>query len=153
MHSTGDLTTPDHAARARVFWEAYRELCGEEISNLITDLMHLADVDEHFGGGAHAVRQAVADYVAEQPVWPRQMKTPRYLGQFRPAGSGWLTIATGDETAEPMDVAGCLWDRMQKAGFRTGEIQAHMQDLVAGEVLVADDGTAFRVIDNPEYWA
>lgn len=34
---------------------------------------------------------------------------------------------------------------MQKANFRTGEISAR------GVVLVADDGTAFRVIKNPAH--
>jgi hypothetical protein len=143
-----DLTTVDRAERARTVWEMYRDLHGEQIHYLIADLMHLADVDE-LGGGLYVTRQALAHYASEQPVWPAEPKPPVYLGQFRPAGKDWITIAEGDESAEPEDVAGCLWTQMQNADFRTSEIPAHIQDLANGAVLVADNGTAFRVIENP----
>ncbi|MGW0334291.1 hypothetical protein ACWD0J_20885 [Streptomyces sp. NPDC003011] len=77
--------------------------------------------------------------------------TPVYLGQFRPAGKDWITIVEGDASVEPVDVAGCLWTQMQKADCRTGEIPAHIQDVAAGAVLVAENGTAFRVIENPAH--
>lgn len=48
---TPDLTTPDCAERARTVWAMYRDLHGDQIPYLITDLLHLADVDEHPGGG------------------------------------------------------------------------------------------------------
>ncbi|MEV5774249.1 hypothetical protein AB0L49_23815 [Streptomyces antimycoticus] len=145
------LTTPDRAERARTVWEMYRDLHGDEIHYLIADLLHLADVDEHDGGGAYAARRAVADYVDERSVWSAEPKAPKYLGQFRPAGKEWITLIEGDETAEPEDVASGLWVYMQKADFRTGEIPAHVEDLAGGAVLVADNGTAFRVIENPAY--
>ncbi|GAA3312097.1 hypothetical protein [Streptomyces cinereospinus] len=139
-------TTPDRAAKARLAWELYHGAHGGEISDLITDLMHLADVDDHQGGGARAARHAVADFLDEQPIWE---PTPVYLGQYQPAGQDWITVAQGDESTEPEDVAGCLWTLMQKADFRTAEIPEHVKDLARGEVLVADNGTAFRVIKNP----
>ncbi|CUW33431.1 hypothetical protein [Streptomyces reticuli] len=128
----------------------YRDLHGEEIGYLIADLMHLADVDEHPGGGLRAVLNAARYYGSEQPTWPVEQPTgPKYLGQFRPKGEEWITIAEGDDSVEPEDVAGLLWPQMQRADFRTGEILAHVQDLARGHVLVADNGTAFRVIENP----
>ncbi|MEJ8653724.1 hypothetical protein WKI65_38180 [Streptomyces sp. MS1.AVA.3] len=144
-----DLTTPDRADRARVAWELYRDLHGEEIHYLIADLMHLADVDEHSGGGAHAAQRAVSDYIAEQPVWPTEPEVPVHLGQIRPAGQDWTTVATGDDTVEPMHVAGCLRGLLRKAELRASEIQMHIERLARGEVVTASNGTAFRVIKNP----
>lgn len=146
-----DLTTPDRAERARAIWEMYRDLHGgEEIAYLIADLMHLADVDEHPGGGLRAALKGARYYSSEQPTWPvEQPKEPKYLGQFRPKGEEWSTIAEGDDSVEPEDVARLLWTQMQKADFHTDEIPAHVQDLARGNVLTADNGTAFRVIENP----
>lgn len=139
-------TTPDRAAKARLAWELYHGANGGEISDLIADLMHLADVDEHQGGAPLAAHRGVSAYMDERPTWE---PTPVYLGQYQPAGQDWITVAQGDESTEPEDVAGCLWYVMQKADFRTSEIPEHVKDLARGEVLVADDGTAFRVIKNP----
>ncbi|MEW1930492.1 hypothetical protein [Streptomyces sp. NPDC088360] len=141
-------TTSDRADKARLAWEVYRGANGGEISDLITDLMHLADVDEVEGGAVRTAGYAVSNYLDEQPAWE---PTPVYLGQYQPAGQDWITVATGDESTEPRDVAGCLWTLMQKADFRTGEIAEHVKDLARGYVLVADNGTAFRVIKNPAH--
>ena len=148
---TDPLTTPDRADRARWAWELYSTLNGATLPSLIADLMHLADVDEHIGGGVGAARQAAAEYEAAQPTWPTGSKTPKYLGQIRPAGEPWKTVVEGDETTWRVDVAGCLWPLLQRNDFRTGEISAHVEDLARGPVLVAENGTAFRVITNPEW--
>ncbi|MEU1312600.1 hypothetical protein ABZ419_27425 [Streptomyces cinnamoneus] len=140
---TDDLTAADRAERARTVWEMYRDLHGERIHYLIADLLHLADVDEHPGGGDYAAQRAAAHYDAERPVWG---KTPVYLAQYRPAGKDWITVARGDETVEAHEVASCMWRLMQKADLRTGEIQMHINDLAQGSVITADNGTAFRVI-------
>ncbi|MFI9311199.1 hypothetical protein [Streptomyces triculaminicus] len=145
---TNELTTPDRAERVRVLWETYRDLHDGEIRFFIADLLHLADVDEHPGGGAGAVQSAVEYYMEERKVWEEQ---PVYLAQFLPAGkSDWVTVARGDDTVEARDVAMCMWRLMQKADLRTGEIPMHIDDLVRGAVVTADNGTAFRVIKNPD---
>ncbi|NGO40600.1 hypothetical protein [Streptomyces ureilyticus] len=148
---TDDLTTPDRADRARMVWDLYYGAYGGGIGDLVADLMHLADVDEdeHPGGGAHAARQAVANYLDEQPTWPAG--PPVYLAQYRPAGKDWITVAEGDNSVELRDVANCLWPLMQKADFRTHEIASHVDDIVRGHVLTADNGTEFRAIENPSH--
>ena len=67
-----DLTQTDRADRAReafrVYFEAYT---GSEISDLITDLLHLADIDEREGNGAEdELRAALGSYLGEVPTWP-----------------------------------------------------------------------------------
>ncbi|MGW3200014.1 hypothetical protein ACWDBD_36715 [Streptomyces sp. NPDC001118] len=146
-----DLTTPDRAERARIAWELYRDLHGDKIEYLIADLMHLADVDEHPGGGAHAARRAVAHYVGEGPTWPVEPQAPLYLAQYRPKGGDWITVAEGDDSVELRDVANCLWRLMQKHGFYTSEIALHIDDIVRGDVLTAENGAEFRAFKNPDY--
>lgn len=147
---TDEPTTVDCAERARMVWEMYRDLHGDEIHFLIADLMHLADVDEHPGGGVLAVREAMAHYADEQPIWPAEPTAPRYLAQFRPKGEDWITAATGDETVELREVASSMWRLMETHGFRPAEITLHLDDLVRGDVLTAEDGTEFRAIENPQ---
>ncbi|POX58807.1 hypothetical protein C3492_35300 [Streptomyces sp. Ru62] len=151
------------AEQARPAWELYQKTPGAtQIAELITDLLHLADKIERPGGAERAIEEAVAEYRRDRARYLEFMvervkrgrsatapKLPVYLGQFRPAGQDWITIAEGYETAERIDVAGCLTVQMQKADFRTGEIRAHVEDLARGAVLTADNGTAFRVIENP----
>ncbi|MDG5807887.1 hypothetical protein P9869_35625 [Streptomyces ossamyceticus] len=144
-----DPTTPDRAARARMAWELYRgAYSGSEIGDLITDLMHLADVDEHLGGGAHAGHQGVNAYLDEQPTWE---KPAVYLVQFRPKGGEWITIVKGDDSVELREVADHLWTVLQRHGFRTGEIASHIDDIVRGDILTAECGAEFRAFKNPHY--
>ncbi|MEV6179926.1 hypothetical protein [Streptomyces sp. NPDC052015] len=147
-----DLTTPDRAARARTAWELYHGAYGGEVADLVTDLLHLADVDELPKGGADTVRRAAASYVAQLPLWPVKASKPApvYLAQYRPKGGNWITVAEGDATTEVRDVANCLWYLLQKHGFRTGEIALHIDDIARGDVLTAEDGVEFRAIRNPE---
>ncbi|MFE1075142.1 hypothetical protein ACFW5W_28485 [Streptomyces sp. NPDC058783] len=142
------LTACERAFRARLAWQMYRSVHGGEVRDLIADLMYLADVDRHPGGGANAAREAVCSYANEQL---RPEPVPFYLGQYRPTGQDWITVAEGGTDVERADVAGCLWHVLQRADMHTGEIPAHVQDLARGRVLVADDGTAFRVIENPAH--
>jgi hypothetical protein len=142
-------TTPDRAERARDHWNAYvAQHGGEYLQELIADLAHLADVDEYPGGGLHVLCRALTYYKAEQPAWPTP--APRYSGQYRLKGKAWITVATGDETAELLDMARCMGRLMQTHGFRTGELGLHFDDLARGEVLTADDGTQFRAIESPQ---
>lgn len=137
-----DPTTPDRADRVRLAWELYRGAYPHsELSDMIADLMHLADVDEHTGGGAHAARRAVVDYMDEGPAWSKQ---PVYVAQMRRKGQDWITVGEGDDTVDLRDVANLLWPQLQKHGFRTGEIALHIDDIVRGDVLTAENGTEFR---------
>ncbi|MGN9763106.1 hypothetical protein [Streptomyces sp. SD31] len=135
-------TTPDRAERVRLSWELYRAAYPHsEPSDMIADLMHLADVDEHTGGGAHAARRAIVDYMDEGPDWSTP---PVYVAQMRRKGGDWITIGQGDDTVELRDVANLLWSQLQKHGFRTGEIALHIDDIVRGDVLTAENGTEFQ---------
>ncbi|MEW1552249.1 hypothetical protein [Streptomyces tsukubensis] len=148
---TDFLTTPDRAERARAFWEGYRDRFGGDVSSLIADLMHLADVDEHADGGPDTVRRAVGCYAAAQPLWPaEERKAPKYLAQFRPEGQEWITVAEGDDAVEPEDVACCLWIHMLEAGMPTEAMPDLADDMARGVVLVARNGTAFRLFVNPD---
>ncbi|GHH31457.1 hypothetical protein [Streptomyces rubradiris] len=153
------------AELARPAWELYQKTPGTgatRIAELITDLLHLADKMGQPGGAERTIQEAVAEYRNERVGYLEYMveqvvrggsaaapKSPRYLGQFRPAGRDWITIVEGDETAEPIDVAGCLRAQMQRADLRTGEIQSLVEGIARGEVITADNGTAFRVIEHP----
>ncbi|MGW2724107.1 hypothetical protein [Streptomyces sp. NPDC001492] len=142
MNAEIDPTTPDRADRVRLAWDLYQGAYpGAELSDMIADLMHLADVDEHTGGGGHAARRAVVDYMDEGPAWPKPVV---YVAQMRPKGGDWITIGEGDDTVGLRDVANVLWPQLQKHGFRTGEIPLHIDDIVRGEVLTAENGTEFR---------
>ncbi|MET8680971.1 hypothetical protein ABZW18_26170 [Streptomyces sp. NPDC004647] len=140
-----DLTTPDRAERARKAWELYRSEHGGGVQDLISDLLHLADVDEHPGGASYAGRRGVASYVAEVPTWPTGQPecTGAYLAQTRPAGRGWINVAGGDD---PRAVAEELWHAMQVVGFRICDLAGHVDDLAEGHVLTSEDGHDFRVI-------
>lgn len=144
-----DLTTPDRADRARAAWEAYRSAHGGEVQDLISDLLHLADVDELPGGGTYAARRGVSNYVAELPTWPAETQeiTGAYLAQTRPASKGWITVGGGDD---PRGVAEQLWEGMQAVGFLVSELPGHVDDLAAGRILTAEDGHEFRVIKRPD---
>jgi hypothetical protein len=142
-----DITTPDHAERVRDLFEVYGFAYTQQIRDMITDLLHLADVDEYAGGGAQAAREAVSRYVAERPVWPT---APVYLGQYRPAGQGWITLVHGVESVDRLHVAGSLCVLVRGDGLRFSELQLRIQDLVVGEVVTADDGTAFRVVRSDQ---
>ncbi|MFE7447798.1 hypothetical protein ACFU7X_45885 [Streptomyces chartreusis] len=142
-----DLTTPDRAARARMAFELYQGAYeAAHISDLIGDLMHLADVDGHPGGAARAARHALRDYMDETPTMP-----PVYVAQMRPKGGDWITVGEGDDSVDLRDVANLLWRQLQKHGFRTGEIALHIDDIVRGDVLTAENGTEFRAFKTPHY--
>ncbi|QHC33901.1 hypothetical protein [Streptomyces sp. HF10] len=152
---TTDSTDPHlsltaFAELARPAWELYAKASADgAIATLISDLAHLADIEGEPGGGRRVLRLARTEYLEDLRRYPVVApKVPRYLGQFSPEGD-WITIVEGDATAERADVANCLWVQMQRAGLHTDEIPAHVEDLVRGAVLTADNGTRFRVIDNP----
>lgn len=46
----------------------------------------------------------------------------------------------------PSDAAEELWESMELAGIRHSELRSHVEDLAAGHILTAEDGTAFRVV-------
>lgn len=146
------LTTPDRADRARMAWEIYSAAHGGEVCDLVADLLHLTDVDEHPGGGVFTAHRAVTHYEAEMPTWPAERKVPVFLAQFRPnREADWITVGTGDETVELREVANLLWTLLQKHGFRTGEIALHIDDIVRGDVLTAENGAEFRALKNPDH--
>lgn len=63
------LTQEERAERARDAWELYqRQYGGDEISDLIADLAHLAEVeDDAPGGGLMALTTAETHFNAESP--------------------------------------------------------------------------------------
>ncbi|MFJ2176423.1 hypothetical protein ACIOHE_26470 [Streptomyces sp. NPDC087851] len=63
------VSPPALARSARGAWNAYRTECGPtaQVSDLITNLLHLADVDGHALSGAASLRRAATDYEAEIP--------------------------------------------------------------------------------------
>ncbi|THA65400.1 hypothetical protein E6R60_33345 [Streptomyces sp. A0642] len=152
-----DLTTPDRADRARKAWELYGTEHGDGVENpiedLIADLLHLADTDEHPGGAAGVLTRAVGSYAAEIPSWPTTEvevdaeAAGHYVAQARGAGGDWFAVGCGDD---PRTVAELLWTAMQLAGFRFSELHAHTEDLIAGHILTSDDGCEFRVIEHDE---
>ncbi|MEU7322633.1 hypothetical protein ABZ682_19065 [Streptomyces griseoviridis] len=145
------ITIRDFAELARPAWGLYAEAAGSgRVSELISDLMHLSDVLGEDGGGMGAVRTAVGDYLQELEQ-RSPSATPALLGQFCPRGQDWITIVEGEESVDRQDVANCLRVQMQAADMHTDELPGHVEDLARGVVLVADNGTAFRVIPNPEY--
>ncbi|MFF3958816.1 hypothetical protein ACFYY1_37275 [Streptomyces sp. NPDC001890] len=155
-----DLTTPDRADRARKAWELYGAEHADGVANpiedLIADLLHLADTDDHPGGAAGVASRAVRNYEAELATWPTERADTddesedagRYLAQVRGAESDWLTVGHGDDHRT---VASHLWKAMQVAGFRFSELAAHTEDLMEGHVLTSDDGFEFRVIERDEH--
>ncbi|MGW6654978.1 hypothetical protein AMK23_34620 [Streptomyces sp. CB02130] len=150
-----DKTTPDRADRARKAWALYQSENGVEAENriedLISDLLHLAEVDEHPGGAEGVAARASRNYEAETGTWPEgwvKAEHPgRFVAQVRQAGGVWFTVGDGDD---PRTVAGFLWKAMQIAGFRFSELAAHSEDLMQGRVLTSNDGFEFRVIPRDE---
>ncbi|MEV7657892.1 hypothetical protein AB0O39_27455 [Streptomyces anulatus] len=153
-----DKTTPDRADRARRAWALYQSENGVEAENriedLISDLLHLAEVDEHPGGAEGVAARASRNYEAETGTWPEGWAeaepTGRFVAQMRRRQVGeeaWFTVGDGDD---PRAVAGFLWKAMQIAGFRFSELAAHTEDLMQGRVLTSNDGFEFRVIPRDE---
>ncbi|MEU5164304.1 hypothetical protein AB0G74_32450 [Streptomyces sp. NPDC020875] len=143
------LTIEDRAGRARALWDAYRSAHGDALSSLFADLMHLADVDGHASGGVSIVRGAAAEYLAAHPEWVID-EPPLYRAQYLPAGQlKWVTVAEGDRTVEPQDVACCLWNRMKDAGMDTELMPDMAEDMVRGVTLLAENGTGFRLVTKP----
>ena len=68
----------------------------------------------------------------------------------RNADSNWRHVASGYATAKETAKAQALNDEMQRAGFRYSELHAHRDDLVAGHVLTADNGTQFRILERED---
>ncbi|MET9209653.1 hypothetical protein ABZW38_31525 [Streptomyces bacillaris] len=149
-----DLTAPDRADRARKAWELYDAASGDgedsRIEDLITDLLHLADTDEHPGGAEGVAARASRNYEGELATWPTVVReaaaepTGRFLAQARQVGGDWFTVAADDDRRE---AAVDLWRGMQLAGFRFSELAAHTEDLMKGYVLTSD-GCEFRVIER-----
>lgn len=69
-----DRTQADRADRAREAWRVYSETySGSMIRDLITDLLHLADIDEPDGAdAAEELGAAVSNYEGELPTWPTE---------------------------------------------------------------------------------
>ncbi|MGW4883432.1 hypothetical protein [Streptomyces murinus] len=146
-----DPTAVAAAARARPVWEVYCGAGNDLIHDLIVDLLHMADVDGHAGGGRYAAQRALEDYGMERfgpvEVAPFPPRSRAYLSQVRPVGCRmWITVEEGDE---PRATASSLTRLMQAADLRTGELAGFLDDLVRGECVTADDGAAFRVRRNP----
>jgi hypothetical protein len=73
--------------------------------------------------------------------------TPVYWAQVkdRHEGAGWRTVGTSGKSGH--DAAwGALTEEMQRRGLRYGELADHITDMEQGEELVAEDGTAFRIL-------
>ncbi|MFF3256482.1 hypothetical protein ACFYWP_37125 [Actinacidiphila glaucinigra] len=142
----GGETTTDRANRARPALQLYTDAHPEtELSDLIADLLHLADVDEYPDGGEAVALAAMSAYQGEQPTWPTGHSefAGAYLAQARAGDKGWLTLAGDDD---PRAAAEYMRRAMQIVGFRTSEMAGHVDDLVAGHVLTSDDGHVFRVV-------
>lgn len=73
-----------------------------------------------------------------------------YAAQVKyPKNHEWLTVASsGDHKKAVRDAS--LERLMLDAGFRYSEMHGHREDLVAGHVLTADNGTAFRLVEIAE---
>ncbi|MFJ6889919.1 hypothetical protein ACIQRC_34440 [Streptomyces californicus] len=150
-----DKAAPDRADRAREAWALYQSENGVEAENriedLISDLLHLAEVDEHPGGAEGVAARASRHYEAETGTWPegwvKAERPGRFVAQMRQAGGVWYTVGDGDD---PRAVAGFLWKAMQIAGFRFSELAAHSEDLTQGRILTSNDGFEFRVIPRDE---
>lgn len=70
----------------------------------------------------------------------------KYIAQVKTPKGRWNTIAEG--TGKRTVTMGNQYERMMlEAGFRYSELHAHRDDLVAGHVLTAEDGTQFRVLE------
>ncbi len=70
-----------------------------------------------------------------------------FLAQSRRnADSPWRHRGSGFPTAAAAAACSAINDEMSKHGFYFSELHLHREDLVAGHVLTADDGTQFRVI-------
>lgn len=145
----GETAKPDLADRARTAWELYRDESGGELQDLISDLLHLAHVDEHPGGAEFTATQALANYTAEVPEPPTEI-TGAHLAQTRPAGREWLTVAGGDDRRAAAEE---LRQAMQVVGLLTSEMDGHIDDLTKGYVLTSDGGHAFRVLNQPDHLA
>lgn len=144
-----NLTTPDRADRARKAWEIYKTVHGGEIQDLVSDLLHLADVDEVPGGGAYTAERAVRYYTAELPEWPTEGPkfAGTYVAQTRSADGPWLTVGSGDGLSETAET---LISGMQQVGFYTSDMAGHVGDLVKGHILTSEAGHEFRVTRNPD---
>lgn len=161
-----DKTTPDRADRARKAWALYGgeyadgigDPTGNPVEDLIADLLHLANTDEHPGGAPGVMSRAVRNYEAELASWPagpagaggeggEPEAAGRYLAQARGANAVWLTVGQGDDRRT---VAELLWKAMQEAEFRFSELAAHTEDLMKGYVIASNDGFEFRVIERDE---
>ncbi|MFD3908956.1 hypothetical protein ACFXOL_14785 [Streptomyces californicus] len=150
-----DKTTPDRAECARKAWALYQSENGIEAENriedLISDLLHLAEVDEHPGGAEGVAARALRNYEAETGTRPegrtKAEQPGRFVAQTRQVGGVWYTVGDGDD---PRAAAGFLWKAMQIAGFRFSELAAHSEDLMQGRILTSNDGFEFRVIPRDE---
>lgn len=136
-----DLTQVDRADRARRAWAAYEAEHGGRVQDLITDLLHMVEVDETEEGALGTALSAAHNFESERPAWPEETAT--YAGQVRREPYPWLTEGTA---TTPREAAGQLRKAMELVGFYTSEMHAHMDDLIKGHVLTADDGHQFRVI-------
>jgi len=79
-----------------------------------------------------------------------QLRRTDYAAQVRAAHhhpdspeQGWVTVSRGHTER---DAAETLWETLQKAGFRTGELPDHIADLANGHAIGTQDGREFRVI-------
>jgi hypothetical protein len=149
----GDATTQEGADRARRAWELYHG--GNSIQNpiedLIADLLHLANDEEqtHPGGADGVMERAVRHYETELLVdseAPVAEIVSGYFAQMHLPATAWFTIGHDEDRHGAAEQLRAL---MQSAGFRLGELNAHIEDLVTGHVLTSDEGCEFRVIEHP----
>ncbi|MET8661399.1 MULTISPECIES: hypothetical protein [Streptomyces] len=138
------LTTPDRADRARAAWAAYSATEGGELWDLITDLLHLADVDNEFPDSDYVLDRAVANHQAEAPTWPVPLPKAEAicLAQVHALGQDWVTVGAFDC---PRAAADSLRSAMETVGFQPPEIPAHVDDLMDGRILTSNCGFGFRV--------
>jgi hypothetical protein len=99
--------------------------------------------------------QTTAKFMERMGTWYRATRpkkgtaTSSYTaGQARYSGDlSWRTFGTNSNA---YDAGMTLAEEMQRHGLRYGEIggeSGHIADMINGEVLSADDGTEFRIID------
>lgn len=138
MDSTG-LRRIDHA---RMAFELYRNVDGESgISDLIADLMHLADaIGPEDSDGPAVWARAEVQYVAEAPPVtsgnrPAEVTIFVALVNGETVGRASLAEAAAHLLNEPMEIH----------GFRFSELPDYRADLAKGHVLTAEDGTTFQV--------